>query len=155
MGHVEVGATARAAIEAAFEYVDDYRHVPDWMFGVKHFTPLGAQTSGVGARFDTALNLGPTTLHLQGEVVEWARDAVVTLRVRKGIEGTLRFTFQPLDAEATRIDAVVDYKVPGGLAGLALDRVLRAFIGPAVRHTERNLRERIEFDYAARKDCGS
>ncbi|MEV0298705.1 SRPBCC family protein [Nocardia sp. NPDC050710] len=148
MGHVTHSAIGNAPIEFAFTYVADHETVPRWMFGVKHFTPVGEQTSGVGAVFDTALHLGPTTLHLRAEVTEWVEDSVVTLHAIKGIEGTVRWTFAPIDATTTEITAIIDYTVPGGLAGRALDRILQAFIGPAIRHTEKNLRQQIEVGYA-------
>ncbi|MFF3225923.1 SRPBCC family protein [Nocardia suismassiliense] len=154
MGHVEHSATCAAPVDFVFTYVADYRNVPNWMFGIRHFTPVGEQTSGVGAVFDTALHLGPTTLHLRADTIEWIDGARVTMRAIKGIEGRIRWDFATLGAEATKVSATADYRVPGGLAGRALDRVIQAFIGPAVRHTEKNLREKIETSYreSLRKD---
>ncbi|GAB2674509.1 SRPBCC family protein [Nocardia goodfellowii] len=147
MGHVEHAAVANAPREYAFEYVDDYRNVPRWMFGVKHFTPVGEQTSGVGAVFDTAINLGPMTLHVRGDVIEWEENSVIALRAVKGIEGRMRWHFETLGADTAKISVVCDYQVPGGLTGRALDRVIQAFIGPAIRHTEKHLRQQIESGY--------
>ncbi|QIS10659.1 SRPBCC family protein [Nocardia arthritidis] len=154
MGHVEHTATGLAPVDFAFDYVEDYRNVPKWMFGIKHFTPLTEQTTGVGARFDTALHLGPTTLHLHAEVIEFVRHEMITLRAVKGIEGTIRWTFAPIDERSMTIGAIADYRVPGGLAGRALDRIIQAFIGPAIRHTEKNLRQQIESAYATAKERG-
>ncbi|MFG1793566.1 SRPBCC family protein [Nocardia sp. NPDC049149] len=154
MGHVEHSATCKAPVGFVFGYVEDYRNVPDWMFGVRHFTPVGEQTSGIGSVFDTALHLGPTTLKLRADTVEWVDGERVTMRAIKGIEGTIRWDFAPVGAETTKVTATADYRVPGGLAGKALDRVIQAFIGPAIRHTEKGLRERIETNYqeSLRKD---
>lgn len=147
MGHVEHSATCAAPVGFAFTYVADYRNVPTWMFGIRHFTPAGEQTSGVGAVFDTALHLGPTTLHLRADTTEWVDGSRVTMRAIKGIEGTIRWDFQSLGEDVTKVSATADYRVPGGLAGRALDRVIQAFIGPAIRHTEKQLREKIESSY--------
>ncbi|MFI7000648.1 SRPBCC family protein [Nocardia sp. NPDC050175] len=147
MGHVEHSATCAAPVDFAFTYVADYRNVPEWMFGIRHFTPAGEQTSGVGAVFDTALHLGPTTLHLRADTTEWVDGARVTMRAIKGIEGTVRWDFASLGEEVTKVSATADYRVPGGLAGRALDRIIQAFIGPAIRHTEKHLREKIETSY--------
>ncbi|WP_194819199.1 SRPBCC family protein [Nocardia sp. XZ_19_385] len=147
MGHVEHAAVGNAPREYSFDYVNDYRNVPNWMFGVKHFTPVGEQTSGVGAVFDTAINLGPMTLHVRGDVIEWEENSVIALRAVKGIEGRMRWHFEALGADTTKISVVCDYKVPGGLAGRALDKVIQAFIGPAIRYTEKHLRQQIESGY--------
>lgn len=152
MGHVEHSAIGDAPVDFAFEYVADYQNVPKWMFGVKRFTPLGTQTRGLGAKFDTALNLGPTTLNLHAEVTEWVADRLITLYATKGIEATMRWTFAPIDATTTRIRVVADYKVPGGLAGRALDKIIQAFVGPAIRFTEKHLREQIQTAYRTSLD---
>lgn len=149
MGHVEHSGVGKAPVDFAYAYVVDYENVPRWMFGIRHYTPVGAQITGVGAVFDTALNLGPTTLHLRVEVTEWEDNSLVALHAVKGIEGTVRWTFESVTAETTKVGAVVDYKVPGGLVGKALDRVIQAFIGPAIRHTEKQLRQQIESAYIA------
>ncbi|GAA5093019.1 SRPBCC family protein [Nocardia iowensis] len=147
MGHVEHSATCKAPVDYAFTYVEDYRNVPEWMYGIRHFTPVGEQTSGVGSVFDTALHLGPTTLHLRTDTIEWMAGSRVTMRAIKGIEGTIRWDFASLGPETTKVTATADYRVPGGLAGRALDRVIQAFMGPAIRHTEKHLREKIETSY--------
>ncbi|QIS11940.1 SRPBCC family protein [Nocardia arthritidis] len=152
MGHVSYTAEGAAPAEFAFEYVADYRNLPRWVFGVKHYTPVGEQSRGVGAVFDSALNLGPMTLHLRGEVIEWEDNAVITLRAVKGVEGTARWTFEPIDAGHSRIGVVLDYRVPGGIAGRALDRVIQAIVGPTVKHAEKHLRHQIESAYAASKN---
>ncbi|MCP2298421.1 Polyketide cyclase / dehydrase and lipid transport [Nocardia amikacinitolerans] len=147
MGHVEHSATGEAPVDFVFEYVADYRNVPKWMFGVGHFTPVGEQTSGVGAVFDTALHLGPTTLHMRAEITEWEDGAKVSLHAIKGIEGTVRWSFAAIDQSTTEIGVVVDYRVPGGFAGRALDKIIQAFVGPAIRHTEKSLRDQVLAGY--------
>ncbi|MEV0031166.1 SRPBCC family protein [Nocardia sp. NPDC050793] len=143
MGRVEHSGIGEAPVDFAFDYVADYRTVPKWMFGVRHFTPVGAQTSGVGAVFDTAVHLGPTTLKLRAEIIEWEDGAKLSLHAIKGIEGTVRWSFEAVGERSTKIGVVVDYRVPGGLAGRALDKIIQAFVGPAIRHTENSLREQV------------
>ncbi|MEV6388928.1 SRPBCC family protein [Nocardia xishanensis] len=152
MGHIEHSAAGRAPVDFTFAYVADYRNVPKWLFGIRHYTPVGEQTSGVGAVFDTAVQLGPTTLHLRVEIVEWEDGATITLHAVKGIEGTVRWRFEAVDQDTTEIGVVVDYRVPGGLAGRALDKILRTFVEPAIRHTEKSLREQVLAAYGESLD---
>ncbi|MFI9505331.1 SRPBCC family protein [Nocardia sp. NPDC052566] len=148
MGHVSYRAEGKAPVEFAFEYVADYRNLPRWVSVVKHYTPVGEQTRGVGAVFDSAVNLGPITLHLRGEVIEWEDNAVLALRALKGIEGVVRWTFEGIDEHRSKVEVVVDYTVPGGLAGRALDRVIKALVVPTIRYAEKHLRHQIESAYA-------
>ncbi|WP_431963058.1 SRPBCC family protein [Nocardia sp. bgisy134] len=155
MGHLEHSATGRAPVDFAFAYVADYRNVPKWLFGIRHYTPVGEQTSGAGAVFDTTVQLGPTTLNLRVEIVEWEDGAKISLHAIKGIEGTVRWGFESVGEDSTKIDVVVDYRVPGGLAGRALDKIIQAFVGPAIRHTEKSLREQILAAHRASLDSTS
>ncbi|WP_431949788.1 SRPBCC family protein [Nocardia lijiangensis] len=155
MGHVEHSATGGAPVDFAFQYVADYRNVPKWLFGIRHYTPVGEQISGVGAVFDTAVQLGPTTLHLRVEIVEWEDGSKISLHAIKGIEGTVHWRFEAVDQETTEIGVVVDYRVPGGLAGRALDKILQTFVGPAIRHTEKSLREQVLAAYRESLDSTS
>ncbi|AQA25829.1 hypothetical protein BTZ20_1368 [Rhodococcus sp. MTM3W5.2] len=48
MGTIHITAVAKVPVHAGFAYVDDYRNVPAWMFGVTRFEPVGEQTQGLG-----------------------------------------------------------------------------------------------------------
>ncbi|MEU8894523.1 SRPBCC family protein [Nocardia sp. NPDC048505] len=144
MGHVEHTAVGNAPRDFTFEYVNDYRNVPRWMFGIKEFKPAGEQSSGLGTVFDTAINLGPMTMHVRVDVVEWEEHTVFTLRAA---EGQMRWLFETLDSDTTRITVVCDYSIGGGIAGRPLDLAIQAFIGPAIRHAEKNLRQLVESGY--------
>ncbi|MBJ8345321.1 SRPBCC family protein [Antrihabitans sp. YC2-6] len=151
MGHVSHSAETKAPIEVAFEYCSDYKNVPKWMFGVKEFVPVTELTRGVGAAFDTGINLGPTTLHVRIETTRFEENSFISLHTVKGIEATTTWNFEAVDDETTKINAVVDYKVGGGFAGKALDRVIQAVVGPAIRHVDKHLREQIVKHYATKK----
>ena len=58
-------------VDVAFDYIDNYRNVPTWMFGVSEFTPFGEFDQGLGATFDAAMQIGPSTLRSKLEVTEW------------------------------------------------------------------------------------
>lgn len=147
MGHVSHKAIGNAPVEFAFGYVDDYRNVPKWMFGVSEFTPVGEQDQGLGAKFDTAIKLGPTTLHVRIDITEWEQDRLIALRTIKGIKATSSWRFAPHGDNQTEINAAIDYQLPGGFAGRALGKVIDAFVAPAVRHVDKHLRARIEESY--------
>jgi len=150
MGHVEHSAIGHAPIDFAFEYTTDYRNVPRWMFGVSRFEPITEQTIGLGAVFETAVDLGPTELPLHVEVTSWVENEHFTLETVKGIAATCTWRFAVAEDGSTRITGIVDYKIGGGLAGKPLDKLIQAIAGPAVRHVDKHLRGEIEAAYAHR-----
>src|SRR5262249_26331388 len=79
MGHINRTAVAKVPVGTGFAYVDDYRNVPGWMFGVTRFEPVGNQNQGLGATFDTTMQLGPKALHSRVRITEWEQDRLIRL----------------------------------------------------------------------------
>lgn len=144
MGLVRISAVAQTPIAVAFAFVDDYRNVPKWMFGVTQFDPLGAQLSGLGAKFDAVMQLGPKAIKSKISVTEWEQDAVITLTSYEGMSNSSNLSFKAIDADRTEITVAFSYDFAGGLAGKALARVVEPAIHAALRQTEKNLRKVIE-----------
>ena len=145
MGHVNHVATVAAPVEFAFAYLSNYRNAPDWMWGLTRLTALTEVTHGVGAVFDTDVRLGSAPLLI--EAVEWVDNQVVSFKAIRGLEGTATWRFEPAGAKRCRITTDVEYRVGRGLAGRALDRLIKAFTAPAVRHTDKQVRVNIEALY--------
>lgn len=148
MGHVEHASACEAPVDYAFEYITDYRNVPKWMLGLKHFAPIGEQTKGVGATFDGAINLGPITLHVAINFTDWEDDKSFGAHFTKGVDGTLTMRFEPLGEDRTRLSVVVDYTVGAGIAGKLLDKAIQAFVGPCLRYIDKHLLRQIKDGYA-------
>ena len=144
MGDITHSATAAVPVDVAFAYVDNYRNVPKWMFGVSKFEPVGELDQGLGAVFNTSITLGPTTLHIRTEVTEFEQDRLIALTSRKGLESTVNLQFAPDGESKTTLTMSIGYKLPGGIAGKALGKIIDAFVGPGLRYTESHLRREIE-----------
>ena len=142
MIHVRHSAVAAVPLDIAFAYVDDHRTVPEWMFGVSRFEPVGAQVSGLGAVFDAAMQIGPKSLDTRLEVVEWERDRIIVLNSVAGFRTSSSWTFTDL-GDSSRLDVDFGYELPGGLAGRALGMLIEPVVGTAVRQTEHALRTRL------------
>ncbi|MGW0019856.1 SRPBCC family protein [Rhodococcus sp. NPDC003382] len=142
MIHVRHSAVAAVPLDIAFAYVDDHRTVPEWMFGVSRFEPVGAQVSGLGAVFDAAMQIGPKSLDTRLEVVEWERDRIIVLNSVAGFRTSSSWTFTDL-GDSSRLDVDFGYELPGGLAGRALGMLIEPVVGTAVRQTEQALRTRL------------
>jgi uncharacterized membrane protein len=130
-------------VAVAFGYVNDYRTLTSWVYGAQSFGPVTEQTSGVGAKFDGAVKVGPVKLAARIEVVRWEENAVIAIKSIKGFEIESTFLFEAKDDENCVVDAVLDYRVPGGFAGRALGRTLEPLMKLTIKHTADNLRKQV------------
>ena len=139
-----------APLSFAFGWVDDYRNTTRFMFGVAEFEPpKGATSQGLGARFDLLFKVGVVKIRSTLEVVEWVENEVIRFDSVAGFRNWSTWAFAAEDDSHTRITVDFSYEVPGGLAGKVLGRGLEPIIGPAMKHSDANLRTHVETDYAA------
>ncbi|WP_280240625.1 SRPBCC family protein [Nocardia abscessus] len=139
-----------ASAESAFAFVNDYQNLPRFLHGVESFTPVGEQTEGVGATFDGHMKLGPVSLKSRIEVVRWEANYAIGVKSIKGFEIESTFLFHDKGDCLCTVDAIVDFRVPGGLAGRALGKTIEPFVKIAVQHTTHNLVTQIAAFHAAR-----
>ncbi|MGY1864518.1 MULTISPECIES: SRPBCC family protein [Nocardia] len=139
-----------ASAESAFAFVNDYQNLPRFLHGVESFTPVGEQTEGVGATFDGHMKLGPVSLKSRIEVVRWEESYAIGVKSIKGFEIESTFLFHDKGDRLCTVDAIVDFRVPGGLAGRALGKTIEPFVKIAVQHTTHNLVTQIAAFHAAR-----
>jgi uncharacterized membrane protein len=143
MIEVHHSAVAEVPVDVAFDYIDDHRTVPDWMFGVVRFEPVSDQIHGLGAKFDATMRVGPKNLDSRVEIVEWDRNKAIVLSSISGFCTSSSWRFAELENEQTRLDVVFGYELPGGLAGRALGKLIEPIVGTAVRQTEQALRTQL------------
>ncbi|MFI5778502.1 SRPBCC family protein [Nocardia sp. NPDC051570] len=143
MTEVKIVADCAASAETAFAYVNDYRNLSKFITEVDRFTPVGEQTEGVGATFDGTIKLGPAHLDSRITVVRWEEHAAIAVQSIKGFEIESTFLFHPKDDHSCTVDAIVDYRVPGGLAGRLLGKTIEPFVKLAVKHSTHNLTTQI------------
>ncbi|MFC9893192.1 SRPBCC family protein [Nocardia sp. NPDC127579] len=143
MTEIKINESCAGSAESAFAYMNDYRNLTKFLYGIQSFTPVGDQVEGIGAAFDGHVKLGPASLKSRVEVDKWERDAVIGITTIKGFEIHATFRFHPQGPDACTVDALVDYRVPGGLAGKALGRTIEPFVKIAVKHTTENLIKQI------------
>lgn len=145
MGHIKYASDVGAPVEVAFTYTDNHLFVPDWMFGIRAFEPLGDTDQGLGAVFvaTTRLALRPTRINC--EITEHRRNAVLayTLRGRR-LHGTLTLRFDPLGYGRSVLTSEARYDEPRGPAGRMCAKLVSASVRRALRRTESQLRREIE-----------
>ncbi|WP_373453691.1 SRPBCC family protein [Rhodococcus sp. 06-235-1A] len=135
---------ASTSRDAAFAYMDDFRNVPQWMFGITRFEPTSEVTSGLGARYDATMQIGPKALTSVVHVTEWVQNERLTLESVEGLSNSSTWSFSDTADGGTRLDVVFRYSLPGGIAGKVLAAVVEPVVGQAIKHTESTLRSRLE-----------
>lgn len=152
MGRIESFVTASAPVDFAFAYTAEYGNLPKWMLGISQIEAVTEQTRGVGALFDTEVDLGPKKLPLRLEVVEWVEGKTLGFRAANkipGIVGTMStWRFEELSDGGTQITATCEWETRG-LAGKVMDKLLQAFGGLAIGHVKKHLRDEIDRSYAS------
>ncbi|GAB2698070.1 SRPBCC family protein [Nocardia thraciensis] len=161
MGHIRYASDIGAPVEVAFAYAGNHMFVPDWMFGVAAFEPVGEPGHGPGMRFTATLRLPMWHPTVECEVTEYRHHAVIgfTLRRRRpgkvapahshpgppdSALGTLTLRFDPLGYGRSALTSEADYHSPTGFAGRLCGRLVDAVLHSAVRRSESRLRRGIE-----------
>ncbi|MDJ0392446.1 SRPBCC family protein [Rhodococcus sp. G-MC3] len=133
-----------ASAAETFDYLAAHENVPDWMFGVTSFTPVGQVNRAVGDRFDAVMKLGPKTLKSTVDIVEWVDGSVFSLSSVAGFETSSRWSVTAIDDGHCTANVEFGYEFPGGFTGKALAKVVEPFINQGISLTDRTLRERVE-----------
>ncbi|MDV8021070.1 SRPBCC family protein [Rhodococcus sp. IEGM 1330] len=144
MREINRSAVASTSRDAAFAYMDDFRNVPQWMFGISRFEPTSDILSGLGATYDATMQIGPKALTSVVHVTEWVHNERLTLESVEGLSNSSTWSFSDTADGGTRLDVVFRYSLPGGIAGKVLGAVVEPVVGQAIKHTESTLRARLE-----------
>jgi uncharacterized membrane protein len=140
---VEKSVEVEAPVSAVFAYVDDFSKTREWMYGLAQIEPVGEQLHGVGAQYDGVMKVG-VSLKARIECTAWEKDRLIELTSVKGIRNTQRWTFTDLGGDRTRVDAWIEYTLPGGPAGKAIEKAVQPVVGIAIKHTSETLVRNVE-----------
>jgi uncharacterized membrane protein len=135
--------TADAPVDIAFDYLDDYREVPKWMFGVEDFQVVSEKDRGLGSEFEATLNLG-IKLHTRIRCTEWEKNRVIGMDSVKGFKVRSRWYFDEEGPGRTKVTANVTYELPFGPAGRAMGKIVGPAVQRAVGHSAETLIKNIE-----------
>lgn len=128
-----------------FAYVNDHLNVPDFMYGVDRFEPTTEQVEGVGATFETVVKIGPKELASEVECVAWEQDALIRMEATSGFKTNTEWLFGEGDEPGTtRLGAILEYTLPGGLTGKVLGGLMGPFVEQGIKHIESRIRHGVE-----------
>lgn len=159
MGHIRYASDVGAPVEVAFTYTDNHLFVPDWMFGIAAFEPVGEAGHGPGAVYAATFRLGLWHPTVECEITEYRRNAVIGYTLRRRRPGkvapardpeagpalaTLTLRFDPLGYGRSVLTSEADYPPARGWPARPAAKVIDALAQAAVRRSETQLRREIE-----------
>jgi uncharacterized membrane protein len=117
---LSAGVTVKATPETAFDYFADYRHVAEVLDGVSRWEPMGAKTTGVGARYRVEMTALGIPLKNVLRLSRWERPREIAWVSESGLvkqEGGFRFREV---AGGVRIELRIAYQPPASVIGAAV-----------------------------------
>ena len=123
MGTARMHAHVETPIEAAFDYLADFRHTPEWVTSIVELTAEGPMTK-VGDRFSGTMRLLGRTYTGEGQVTgfEWPHLIAFASTSSEGQHQTWTTRLTP-EGSGTDVDMVIDYEVPMSLLGAIADKL--------------------------------
>lgn len=124
-----------APADVTFGYVADHRNVCEYWHGMTSYEPVGDRDSGIGAVFDAVSKLGPSSMRSRIEIVEFEPGSRLVFRSVSGTRTTTEYDFVPVGDGRCRLDFRIEFDLPGGIAGKAIERSIAPFVSTAAKKT--------------------
>ena len=143
-GVPKISASTRVEAPAGevFDYAADYRHATLLVPGLTRFEPIGETTSGLGAAFDAAIQIGPKRYETKLAVNVF--EPVHAIGWSGLPEGpSLLWTFTP-DDDITAVEFELGFDLPGGMAGTLLGFTIEPIVRSTARDTATALKRQVE-----------
>ncbi|MFI6644541.1 SRPBCC family protein [Streptomyces sp. NPDC050504] len=154
MTEVRFTATCDAPLDITFEYLDDYRNVTEYWHGMESYRPAGALDHGPGSMYEAVSKIGPSTLKSTIETVEWEKNTRIAYKSVAGMDSSTTFDFAAVDAAHSTVEFRIEFRLPGGIAGRAIEKSLEPFVATAARNTAANISKRVaEYYETVRADA--
>ena len=144
MARVHASITIDRPVADVFAYVDDYRNATSFTADLLSWEPITQQTDGVGARFEVAMRMGPSTQRATIEITGWRRNSLIAWDPVAGFDSGGSYTFKKRGASRTEVTFDVWFNPPGGVAGRMLGRVIEPIARQDARKSVENLKGILE-----------
>lgn len=146
MAKVEFKAdvTVKCPPERAFDYFADYRHVAAVLEGVTRWEPIGAKSTGAGARFNVGMTALGVPLKSVLRLNHWRRPEEIGWVSESGVikqEGG--FTFTKVRG-GVKVELRIAYEPPGSFVGAALASRLDWTVERRLKSALERIREKLE-----------
>jgi ribosome-associated toxin RatA of RatAB toxin-antitoxin module len=145
---ITASTTVAARVEDVFAYAADYRHASSIVPGLTAFTPLGDETSGLGATFAAAIEIGPNRFDTKLAITTFEPDRAIAWRTTTSPTQSLVWRFEKED-DGTGVVFELGVEFPGGLAGNLLGITLEPVLRGRARDAVANLKREVEASLTA------
>jgi uncharacterized membrane protein len=136
--------TVETTPERAFDYFADYRHVAEVLEGVSRWEPMGAKTTGAGARYSVAMTAFGIPLKNVLRLSRWERPREIAWVSESGLvkqEGGFRFREV---AGGVRIELRIAYEPPASVIGAAVARRMDGLVRQRLERALERIRDVLE-----------
>jgi len=141
---LSAGLTIARPIDEVFEYVADYRHVPEVMEGVRSWRPLGRQARGKGARYRVELDAAHLTLNAVLRITAWEPPRAIAWTAESApVKNEGKWHFSP-GQDGTDVELAVAYDPPGGIFGDFVARGVERLLEGRIRNALEGMKRAIE-----------
>ncbi len=144
MGRITVSETIDATVEDVFAFVDDYRNTTKYMKDLVKWKPATDVTHGKGAKFDSALKAGPSTLNSTVDITTWTENKTIGWKSVAGFKQTGKWSFKAIGDDQTEATFDMEYEFGGGIAGRMLGRAAEPVVRQSLGQSVRNLKSQVE-----------
>lgn len=120
MSRVAQTVTIYASPQTIKEVLEHVETSHEWAHSLQKVWDV--QGRGAGCTFKWTFKVGPTTFNGSTEILELSTERFV-MKTSGGIPSTWTWQMTPV-SEGTRIDATIDYTVPGSLLGAVADKMI-------------------------------
>ncbi|MFN2581845.1 MAG: SRPBCC family protein [Candidatus Dormibacteria bacterium] len=143
MGRITISETIDAPVETVFAYVDDYRNTTKYMKDLVKWEPTSDVTHGKGAKFESAMKAGPSTLNSAIDITTWTENRTIGWRSISGFKQTGKWSFKPR-GDQTDATFEMEYEFGGGIAGRMLGRAAEPIVRQNLQTSVRSLKTQTE-----------
>jgi uncharacterized membrane protein len=138
------GVTVKTTPERAFDYFADYRHVAKVLEGVSGWEPIGAITTGVGARYRVEMTALGIPLNNVLRLSRWQRPHEIAWVSESGlIKQDGGFSFREV-AGGVRIELRIAYQPPASVIGATVARRMDGLVRHRLERALEQIQELLE-----------
>ncbi|MBC3840429.1 SRPBCC family protein [Streptacidiphilus sp. 4-A2] len=106
---------------------------------MESYQPVGESDHGLGAVFQAASRVGPSTLRSTVKAVQWEQNALLAYKSISGMESATSFVFTALGGSRCTVEFRIAFSLPGGIVGRTMEKTLEPFVQAVARNTAQNI----------------
>ena len=127
MGYIKLDFTVAAPVEHVWGFGLQAERIPEWQFDVVAVKGINGQIDRVGTKYTLVYKKAGILLNSPVEVSRFEPETfTVETTGKTPLGGYFKSctTMRPINEQMTHVDWVMDYRLPGWILGVLLDKLL-------------------------------